>query len=146
MFGGVECDDSKRVTVLARHQIADDGFEIGFANIGFCECRAEVSVIVDDEIKILIVAVRHNRRNEAPAHKRLQTQRLPREHETEASEPQSITADRLCDDIGRALRGTGAHTMSASVIAATRSMSELGCNRTSGGYVRIDDINLRIVP
>src|SRR5450631_1273004 len=69
MFGGVERDDSNRVAVLAGHQIADDGFEIGFADIGFRECRAEVSVIVDDEIKILIAAVRHNRRNKASVHK-----------------------------------------------------------------------------
>jgi len=76
VLGGVERDDANRVAVLAGHQIADDRFEIGFADIGFGECRAEVSVIVDDEIKILIVAARHNRRNKAPAHEKLQTQRF----------------------------------------------------------------------
>src|SRR5450432_1166250 len=76
MFGGVECDHADRVAVLAGHQIADDGFEIGFADIGFRECRAEVSVIVDDEINGLIIAARHNRRNKAPAHEKLQTQRF----------------------------------------------------------------------
>src|SRR5450432_142062 len=69
MFGGVECDHADRVAVLAGHQIADDGFEIGFADIGFRECRASFSVIVDDEIKGLIVAVRHNRGDKAPIHK-----------------------------------------------------------------------------
>jgi hypothetical protein len=33
MFGGVERDDANRVAVLAGHQIADDGFEVGFADI-----------------------------------------------------------------------------------------------------------------
>jgi hypothetical protein len=60
MFGGVERDDANRVAVLAGHQIADEGFEIRFANIGFCECRAEVSKIVDDEINGLIVAAPHD--------------------------------------------------------------------------------------
>jgi hypothetical protein len=108
LFGGVECDDANRVAVLAGHQIADEGFEVGLIN---------VSKIVDDEIKGLIVTARHNRRNKAPAHKKLQTQRLPGGlHETEASEPQSITADRR-----------------------TRTMSEIRVpNRTCGGYGRID--------
>jgi hypothetical protein len=101
MFGGVECDHADRVAVLAGHQIADDGFEIGFADIGFRECRAEVSVIVDDEIKILIAAVRHNRRNKASAIKTPNaTYPVEFKHETEASEPQWITADRRCDDVG----------------------------------------------
>ena len=45
-----------RVAVLAGHQIADDGFEVGLIDIGFRKCGAQVSKIVDDEIKILIVA------------------------------------------------------------------------------------------
>ena len=95
MFGGVERDDADRVAVLAGHQIADDGFEIRFANIGFRKCGAQVSKNVDDEINGLIAAARHDGRNKASAHEKLQTQRLPAEfkHETEASEPQSITAD-----------------------------------------------------
>jgi len=44
MFGGVERDDANRVAVLAGHQIADDAFEIGFADIGFRKCQAEVSI------------------------------------------------------------------------------------------------------
>src|SRR5229473_513190 len=127
MFGGVERDDSNRVAVLAGHQIADDGFEIGFSDIGFRECRAEVSVIVDDEIKILIVAARHNRRNKAPAHEKLQTQRFlwnlstkPRRRNRSGLPP---TALAMMSGEGF---GVGAHAMSASVISATRSMSELG--------------------
>ena len=59
-----------------------------------CRHRAQVSKIVDDEINGLIVAARRNRRNKAPAHEKLQTQPFKFKHETEASEPQSITADR----------------------------------------------------
>jgi hypothetical protein len=77
LFGGVERDDANRVAVLARHQIADDGFEIGFADIGFRECRAEVSLIVDDEINGLIVNVRHNRRGPAPTHRQYSTNAIP---------------------------------------------------------------------
>jgi hypothetical protein len=78
MFCGIECDDS-RVTVLARHQIADGAFEIGLAEISVYEGRTELSVIVDDEIKILIVTAWHNRRDKAPVHKnshRQQTRRI----------------------------------------------------------------------
>jgi hypothetical protein len=60
MFGGVERDDADRVAVLAGHQIADDGFEIGLIDIGFRKCGAQVSKIVDDEINGLIVAARHD--------------------------------------------------------------------------------------
>jgi hypothetical protein len=70
MFCGIECDDSKRVTVLARHQIADGAFEIGLAEPSLYEGWTELSVIVDDEIIILIVAVRHNRGRPIPGHQR----------------------------------------------------------------------------
>jgi hypothetical protein len=33
MLSGVECDHANRVAVLARHQIGDDGFEIGLLDI-----------------------------------------------------------------------------------------------------------------
>jgi hypothetical protein len=97
MFASIKRDDANRVAVLAGHQIADEGFDVGLIDIGFRKCGAKVSKIVDDEINGLIVAVWRSRRNKAPAHKRLQAQRLPGEfkHETEASEPQSITADCL---------------------------------------------------
>jgi hypothetical protein len=62
MFGGIECDDPNRVAVLAGHQVVDGSFEIGLAEIGLRECGTRFPVIVDDEIKSLIVAVRHNRR------------------------------------------------------------------------------------
>jgi hypothetical protein len=70
MFCGIECDDSKRVTVLARHQIADGAFEIGLAEISLYEGRTELSVNIDDEIIILIVAVRHNRGRPILGHQR----------------------------------------------------------------------------
>jgi hypothetical protein len=34
MFGGVKRDHAKRDAVLSGHQIANDGFDIGFADIG----------------------------------------------------------------------------------------------------------------
>ena len=52
MFAGIECDDADRVAVLAGHQIADDGFEVGLIDIGFRKCGAQVSEIVDDEIRV----------------------------------------------------------------------------------------------
>jgi hypothetical protein len=76
MLGGVECGDANRVAVLAGHQIADDGFEVGLIDVGFRKCGPQVSEIVDDEIKGLIVTGRHNRRNNAPAHKKLQAQKI----------------------------------------------------------------------
>ena len=69
MVGGVKRDDPNRVAVLAGHQIADEGFEVGLAEIGFRKCGARFRVIVDDEIKRLVVTVRHNRRNKAHGHK-----------------------------------------------------------------------------
>ena len=65
------------VAVLAGHQIVDGGFEIGFAEIGFRECRAKFPVIVDDDIKSLVVAVRHNRRGPAPTHRQYSTDTIP---------------------------------------------------------------------
>jgi hypothetical protein len=56
MFGSVKCDTPKRVAVLAVHRIADDGVEIGFARL-VSECGAKRTVIVGDEIKILVVSV-----------------------------------------------------------------------------------------
>jgi len=35
LFGGVKGDDANRVAVLAGHQIADEGFEVGLIDIGF---------------------------------------------------------------------------------------------------------------
>ena len=70
-FRGVKGHDANRVVELAGHQVRDGGFEIGFAEIGFRECRAKFPVIVDDEIKGLVVAVRHNRRGPAPRHRQL---------------------------------------------------------------------------
>ena len=45
-------------------------FEIGLAEIGFRKCRAKFPVIIDDDIKSLVVAVRHNRGGPIPAHQR----------------------------------------------------------------------------
>ena len=78
MFGGVERDDANRVAVLAGHQVGDGGFEVGFADVGFRECRAKRPVIVDDEVKSLVVAVRHNRRRPIPTHRQYFTSAIPR--------------------------------------------------------------------
>ena len=64
----VECDHADRVAVLARHQIGDDGFEIGLLDIGLGKRGAEVSEIIDDKINGLIVIGWHNRRGPAPTH------------------------------------------------------------------------------
>ena len=96
MFGGVERDDANRVAVLAGHQVGDGGFEIGFADIGFRKRGARFSIIVDDEIKILVVPVRYNRRGPIPAHMcKLPMQRDTgkSKHESKPLKPQLITAD-----------------------------------------------------
>jgi hypothetical protein len=67
MFGGVKRNDANRVAVLARHQVVDGGFEIGFADIGLRECGDLLPEIVDDKINRPGVAIRHNRQNKAPA-------------------------------------------------------------------------------
>jgi hypothetical protein len=109
MFGGVERDDANRVAVLAGHRIADDGFEIGFPDIGFRECRAEVSVIVDDEIK------RNGcRENLSTKPRRRNRSRLP------PTALAMISGKRF--GVGF---GIGARAVYASGIAATRSMSEI---------------------
>jgi len=69
MLGDVKRDDANRVVVLAGHQVGDGGFEIGFADVGFRECRAKFPVIVNDDIKSLVGAVRHNRRGPVPTHR-----------------------------------------------------------------------------
>src|SRR5258706_16435555 len=76
MFG-IKRDDANRVAVLAGHQIADGGFEISFADVGFRERGARFPEIVDDEIKTLIVAVGHNRRGPAPRHRQYSTDAIP---------------------------------------------------------------------
>jgi hypothetical protein len=43
---------------LAGHQVGDGGFEVGFADVGFREGRAKFPVIVDDDIKSLVVYYR----------------------------------------------------------------------------------------
>src|ERR1700730_3422348 len=135
MFGGVKRNDANRVAVLAGYQVVDGGFEIGLADIGFRKCRAQVPIIVDDEISGLIVAARHNRRNEVPAHPKLQTQRLPAEfmHETEALEPQFNTADRPCGDIGRSLRRRRNALYSGQFISV---QSQATTNGGSGGVIQ----------
>ena len=35
---------------MAGHQVGDGGFEVGFADVGFRECRAKFPVIIDDDI------------------------------------------------------------------------------------------------
>jgi hypothetical protein len=129
MFQRVERNDANRVAVLAGHKIVDDGFVVGLIDIGFRKCRAEVSVIVDDEIKILIVTVRHNRGDKALVHKNSYRNRHEEfEHEIEASESQSITAAVLAMMSGERFGAgfsIGACAMSASVIAARRTTSEI---------------------
>src|ERR1700730_3757776 len=98
MVDAVESDDADWVAVLAGHQVANDSFEIGFADISFRECGTRLPVIVDDAIKSLIVTLRHSPRVPAgPAHQRNSQQHDTGEvkHETGATEPQSIAADAV---------------------------------------------------
>jgi hypothetical protein len=44
-----------RVAVLAGHQVADNGFEVGLIDIGFRKCGSQVSETIDGEINGLIV-------------------------------------------------------------------------------------------
>jgi hypothetical protein len=92
MFCGIECDDSKRVTVLARHQIADGAFEIGLAEISLYDGRTELSVITDDE-KINFDRGRSAQSSNSGASTQLPTLLILRsEHNGEAVKLQSITA------------------------------------------------------
>src|ERR1700737_155894 len=68
-------------------------FEVGLAEISLYEGRTELSVIIDDEIIILIVAVRHNRGRPIPGHQRNSNATdFISKHNGEAVKPQSITA------------------------------------------------------
>src|SRR5450631_2993088 len=144
MFGGVERNDANRLAVLAGHQVADGGFEVGFADIGFRKCGAQVSKVVDDEIKIPIVAVRHNRRKTARAHKKLQTHGYRKNLSMKSGRrnrsplPPTTLAMISGERFGAGF-GAGACAMSTSVIATTRTMAEIArSNRTCGVYVKID--------
>ena len=77
MFGGVERHDANRVVVLAGHQVADGGFEIGFAEIGFGKRSSKVPEFIDHKINSLIVIGRHNRRGPAPTHRQYSTDAIP---------------------------------------------------------------------
>ena len=68
MLGGVECDDSDRVAVLAGHQIADGGFEIGLLYICLAIGAAQPSEIIEHEMDGLIITARYYRRDNARTH------------------------------------------------------------------------------
>src|SRR5450631_567594 len=131
LLGGVECDDANRVVVLAGHQVANDSFEIGFADIDLGKCGARFPVIVDDKIKCLIVAARHNRRDKAPAYKnskrngyRENLNTKPRRRNRSRLPPTALAM--ISGERFGAGFGMGALAVSASVIVATRTMSEIG--------------------
>ena len=47
-----------------------------FADVGFRKCQANFPVIIDDDTKSLVGAVRHNRRGPAPAHRQYSTEAI----------------------------------------------------------------------
>src|SRR5258708_39902884 len=76
MLKRIEGDNADRVVELPGHEIGNDAFEIGFGDIGLGECEAKVCpVIADDNIKILIGTVLHDRWSAAAAHRQLPTTR-----------------------------------------------------------------------
>jgi hypothetical protein len=95
MLCGVECDHANRVGVLARHQIGDDGFEVGLLDIGFGKRGAKVSEIIDDKINGLIVIGWHNRRGPISAHEKTPNATNVRNLSIKSDplKPQLITAD-----------------------------------------------------
>jgi hypothetical protein len=123
----IEGDDSNRVAVLAGHQIADDGFEVGPIDIGFRKCGPQVSKIVDDEIKGLIVTARHI---DGTKLRPIKNSKRNGYREKLSTKPRRRNRSRLPPTALAVISGegfgTGARAMSASVIAATRTMSEIG--------------------
>jgi len=66
MLKRIEGDNADRVVELSRHQIGDDGFEVGPLNFGLAVNGAQPAAkAVDDEVDGLIRAVGHERRGPA---------------------------------------------------------------------------------
>jgi hypothetical protein len=130
MFGGVECDDPNRVVILAGHQVGDGGFEIGFSDIGFRECRAEVSVIVDDEIRFRsgpfgTIEGTKLRSIKTPIATNTGNLSTKSRRGNRSLLPPTALAMMSGERFGAGF-GMGARAMSASVISATRTGSEIG--------------------
>ena len=64
-LSGVEGDDPDRACVLAFEQIDDDGFQIVGFDVSFTIGSAIATKIIDEEVDIQIVALRHDRRRPA---------------------------------------------------------------------------------
>ena len=61
LFGGVEGDDANRIFVLALKQIEDHGFQIGSFHIGFASGAAVLAKVIDNEVNVPILVLRHDR-------------------------------------------------------------------------------------
>jgi hypothetical protein len=64
-FRGVEANDPNRVLVLSIQHVHDDRFEIGPLDVCLAEGPTAAAEVVDDDIDILILAIRHDRRRPA---------------------------------------------------------------------------------
>src|SRR5258708_17347547 len=62
MLGRIEADDPNRVLILPFEHIHDDRFEVSLLGVGLAVGPAVAAEIVQNDIDILIVAPRHDRR------------------------------------------------------------------------------------
>src|SRR5258705_6412078 len=60
-FGDVEGDDADWVFVLALEQVEDHSFRTGRVDVGFAPGMAVPAEVVDDEVNVPIVVIRHDR-------------------------------------------------------------------------------------
>src|SRR5260370_34889433 len=78
MLKCVEGDHAHRFFELTRHEIVDDGFEIGPLNFGLAVDWASCAKTIDNEVDSLIGAIGHDGRRPASSwHTHLQAQRNP---------------------------------------------------------------------
>jgi hypothetical protein len=60
-FAGIEGNDANGVFVLPTKQVEHHGFDIRTLKIGFPENATMATQVIDHEVHVVIVAVRHNR-------------------------------------------------------------------------------------
>ncbi len=64
-FGGVEANDPNRVLILSFEHVHDDGLEVCPLDIRFAIGPTVSAKVIHDDIDVLIVAIRHDRRRSA---------------------------------------------------------------------------------
>jgi hypothetical protein len=71
-FGGIEADRANGVAILSLEHVHDDCFEIGAINAGFAVRLTVAAEVIDDDVDVLIVDIRHDRGCPAgPTHHKL---------------------------------------------------------------------------